>query len=34
MLVQRMTKLALLIESNIDKRDNIKKLEKYALFIW
>ncbi len=30
MLVQRMTKLALLIESNIDKRDNIKKLEKYA----
>jgi len=30
MLVQRMTKLALLIESGIDKKENIKKLEKYS----
>jgi hypothetical protein len=30
MLVQRMTKLALLIEEGIDKRENIKKLEKFS----
>jgi len=30
MLVQRMTKLALLIESNIDKSENIQKLKKYS----
>jgi len=30
MLVQRMTKLALLIESNIDKKENIKKLKEYS----
>jgi len=30
MLVQRMTKLALLISSNIDKKDNIQKLIKYS----
>jgi len=30
MLVQRMTKLSLLISSNIDKKDNIQKLIKYS----
>jgi len=30
MLTQKMTKLALLIESNIDKKENIKRLKKYS----
>jgi len=30
MLTQRMAKLAILVSSNIDKKDNIKKLEKFS----